>query len=321
MKLTKLFLWICGLFACLVAGEAVLRLSKRFPPPIYPPKSRHPELEAYEPIGYRLHPSHRTTIPYPPDHPRMILVVSNRDGFRASRELDEPDPRPRVVFLGDGFVSGDGNQESERFTNRLEARMPSLRMDNLAMTGFSPDLALRTLETFGLKLKPKLVVFCMYTDAYRRVRPEYDGSGFAIPRYELDSGHLVSVPYPRLHFWDLLSLSAATKKILWTYTNWQWDLNQAILDRYEQLGDEQPFQKAILFLPGTDDNSSDRKRRGWLKQYADRHGTPFLDLSDPMHKIGERAFIPGNPHYSPAGHQVIAEELERFFRDRHLPSL
>jgi hypothetical protein len=289
-------------------------------PPVYPPSLRHPELQAYEPYGYRLFPSRRTTILYPPNRPRTITLASNRDGFRASRELDEPDARPRILFLGDGFVSGDGVEESERFTNILETLEPSRRMDNLGMTSYGPDLMLRALEVVGLKLKPTLVIFCMYTDGFRRVRPEYDGAGFPIPRYKLESGHLVSMPYPRPDFWDRLSISVAANKILWNYTNWQWDLNQAILDRFEQLADQQPFQKVIIFLPGTDDTRADQERRSWLRQYASRHATPFLDQSDAVHKIGRQAFIEENPHYSPAGHQVLARELDRFLRERRLPS-
>jgi hypothetical protein len=245
--------------------------------------------------------------------------VSNRDGFRAGRELDEPDARPRILFLGDGFVSGDGVEEPERFTNILETLEPSRRMDNLGMTSYGPDLMLRALEVVGLKLKPKLVIFCMYTDDFPRVRPEYNGAGFLIPRYKLESGNLVSIPYPKPLFWDRLSMSAAAGKFLWNYTAWQWDLNQAILDRFEQLADQQPFQKAIVFLPGTADTSVDKDRRSWLERYAGRHATPFLDLSDPIHRIDGKAFIEQNPHYSPAGHQVIARELDRFLTERRLP--
>lgn len=294
-------------------------MSRRFPPPVYPPPLRHPELQPYEPYGYRLYPSRTATVLYPPDHPRTIVLVSNRDGFRASRELDEPDARPRILFVGDGFVSGDGVQESERFTNVLESLEPSRRMDNLGMTTYGPDLMLRSLEVVGLKLNPKLVVICMYTDDFRRVRPENDGAGFMIPRYRLESGHLVSMPYPKPNLWDKLSISVAVEKLLWEKTSRQWDLNRAILDRFEQLGQQHGFRTVILFLPGTDDTPGDQQRRAWLKDYADRHANPYLDLSDAIHKVGLPAFIENNPHYSPVGHQTIAHELDRFFTERRLP--
>jgi hypothetical protein len=218
--------------------------------------------------------------------------------------------------VGDSFVFGDGVEESERFTNVLETLRPSWRVDNLGMVGYGPDLMLRALEVVGLKLKPAIVVFCMYTDDFRRVRPEYAGTGFTIPRYKLKSGHLVSTPYPAPSFWNQLSIFVAAESVLWNRTTLQWDLNQAILDRFEQLADQQPFRKAIVFLPGTDDTPADQERRSWLRQYAGRHATPYLDLSDAIHKMGERAFIQNNPHLNPAGHRVVAQELDRFLSER-----
>src|ERR1700733_5274096 len=138
---------VAGLAICtLLLAEGSLHVFGKDAPPPYPPRLRHPELQAYEPYGYRLIPSRTTTILYPPDRPRTITLLSNRDGFRASRELDEPDARPRVLFLGDGFVFGDGVEESERFTNILETLEHSRRMDNLGMTSYGPDLMLRSLQ-------------------------------------------------------------------------------------------------------------------------------------------------------------------------------
>jgi hypothetical protein len=249
-----------------------------------------------------------------------VGLVANRDGFRASRELEEPDPRLRALFLGDSFVFGDGVEESERFTNVLETLRPSWRVDNLGIVGYGPDLMLRSLETVGLKLKPSLVVFCIYTDDFRRVRPEFAGTGFEIPRYEIRSGHLVSVPYPVPNFWNQLRLSVALRKILWDRLNWQWDLNEAILNRFGELASQQPFRKAIVFIPATADTRDDQRRRFWLRDYANAHATPFLDLSDAIHRIGDQAFITGDPHFNPAGHRVAAAELARFLTERGLLS-
>jgi hypothetical protein len=178
---------------------------------------------------------------------------------------------------------------------------------------------LRSLEVVGLKLKPAVVVFCLDTDGFRRVRPEYDGAGFAIPRYELDHGRLVTVPYPTPTFWNQLRISIALNKMLWEHTSRQWDLNKAILDRFDQLGDQNHFQRAIVFLPGTGDTPNDRERRTWLSQYAESNGIYYLDPSDAIHQTGTQAFFENNPHYNPAGHQVLAREIDRFLREHNLP--
>lgn len=317
--LSKLLLVVASLAFAALLCEMALRISGQFRPNAYPPQCLRPGLfEAYEPYGYRLIPSRRATYLYPRSNPRTLSLVSNSDGFRASRELDKPDSRHRILFVGDSFVFGDGVEESERFTNVLETSKPSWRIDNLGMVGYGPDLMIRALEVVGLKLKPAVVVFCMYTDDFRRVRPEYAGTGFLIPRYKLEYGHLVSTPYPVPNLWNRLSLSVAVDKVLWNYASWQWDLNQAILDRFEQLAVTHRFQKAIIFLPGREDTRHDRERRSWLEQYASRHATPFLDVSDAIHRMGEQVFIEDNPHLNPAGHRVVAGELDRFLSERVL---
>jgi len=320
-RLPELLLIAVSLPLAVLLCEIALRMTGRFRPYDYPPRAGiRLQFEAWEPCGYRLVPSTSSTYRVPPKDGRVITVVSNRDGFRANRELDEPDVRPRILFLGDSLVFGHGVQESERFTDVLQTRNPSLRIENLGMAGYGPDLMLRSLEAVGLKLKPFMVVLCMYTDDFRRVRPEYQGIGFLIPRFKIKSGRLVTVPYPTPNLWNRLYFSVAINKVLWSFTNWEWDLNRAILDRFEQIGDQQPFRKVIVFLPGTSDTPNDQKRRLWLKQYAEHHTTPFLDLSDAINKMGRQAFLEGDPHFSPTGHLIVARELERFLSEGHLLS-
>jgi hypothetical protein len=319
--LAKILLLAVSLVFVTALGEMTLRMLGRYQPAPYPPHNLRPGLiEAYPPYGYRLIPSRRTTYLYPRNspHPRTITIVSNRDGFRSSRELDEPDSRPRAVFLGDSQLFGDGVEEPERLTEVLATMRPSWRIDNLGMVGWGPDLMLRSLLVVGLKLKPSLVVLCLSTDSIRRVRPEFSGTGFLIPRYKLSFGHLVSVPYPTPTFWNQLRISVAVNNYLWNRL-WQWDLDEAILDRFGELAEQQPFQKAIIFLPGTLDTETDQKRRFWLGHYASRHATAFLDLSDPIHKMGDQAFIERDQHLSPAGHQLVARELDRFLSERIKP--
>jgi hypothetical protein len=253
-----------------------------------------------------------TTYRYPLHNPRHLNVVSDRYGFRNSRELDEPDERLRVMVVGDSFVFGEGVEEAERFTNVLESSQPAWRIDNLGMTGFGPDLMLRALEAVGLARQPDVVVFSMYTDDFRRVRRHYIGVGFATPRFVLQSGQLVTVPYPKPRPWERLRLYQILYRATWKYINTLWQLNEAILDRFLTLADVHTFTPVIIFLPGRGDTGGDKERRTWLQQYAKRHDTPFLDLTDPIHQAGQKAFIPRNPHLNPYGHQIVAAELRRF---------
>jgi hypothetical protein len=317
---TNVLLLLGALGLSFLIGEVMLYMTGRFQGPPYPPRCSRPELYApFEPYGYRLWPSRMMTYLYPAHNPRSLTVVSNSDGFRSSREFGEPDERTRVMVVGDSFVFGEGVEESERFTNILETIQPAWRVDNLGMTGYGPDLMLRAVEEVGLKSAPDIIVFSMYTDDFRRVQPQYAGAGFTIPRFKLESGQLVTIPYPKPKIWDRLRTVVAIRNIYWRYINAAFDLNAAILDRFLQLAELHSFAPAIIFLPGTTDTPFDKARRTWLRQYAQRNGTPFLDLTEPIHKAGQQqVFIERNWHLNPHGHQIVATELRRFIAEQVL---
>jgi hypothetical protein len=273
--------------------------------------------QEYEPHGYRLHPSHVSEYDYPMRNPRKLTVISNRHGFRSSRQFDAVDSRTRVLVIGDSLVFGEGVEERERFTDVLETMEPAWRVDNLGMTGYGPDLMLMALERVGLSVNPDVVVFVMYTDDFRRVHPYYAGMGFKIPRFKIKRGELIKTPYPELNALDRMHIFQTLYRVYWKYSDAQWELSQAILDRFLKLGKSHKFAPAIIFLPGIADTKNDKRRRYWLRDYTQNKQTPFLDLSDPIHNAGvNRVFIPKNHHLNPEGHRIVARELERFLVQR-----
>jgi hypothetical protein len=302
--------------AALASLELWLRWSGREAPPT---SCKRPELfERHDPHGYRLKPSRTIDYAYPPIAPRTLAIRANGDGFRG-RELREADPRPRLAVLGDSFVYGEGVEEAERFTDALERRQPAWRVDNLGLPGFGLDLMLRALQEVGLPLRPRAVLLCVYTDDFRRVHPRYAGVGFPIPRFELAGGELRDVPYPST-FFDRFRVARALARRLGVEagassaepSQSHFELNRAILDRFRALAAEHGFQLGLVFLPGRDDAPVDRERRSWLAAYAEREGVPFADLTGVLRAAGSAVFLERNWHYSAAGHELVAAELERF---------
>jgi len=286
-------------------------------PAPYPPTTTRAEMfQRFDPYGYRLWPSRVTTYFFPNKSGRQLTLASNKYGFR-ERDFDEHDTRRRVIVLGDSMVFGQGVEEEERFTEILETQESGWRVDNLGMTGFGPDLMLRALEEVGLGMKPDVVVFCMYTDDFRRVQPQTAGIGFPIPRFVLRSGQLATVPYPEPQFWQRLHLGVLLYQVYWKFSSVEYDLNAAILDRFLKHSRDHNFVPALLFLPGTSDNRTSRRHRAWLGDYAGRTGTPFLDLTEPIQGSKEPVFIQGDFHYNPQGHHTVASNL-RDFMNRHV---
>lgn len=311
----KLIVLSVALLISLFAAEIALRLTGRFPPPPTTFECLDPDLyEADEDIGYRLIPSRTVTHKYPRrKNPRELTIVSNRHGFRLQREFDEPDDRQRVLVIGDSFVFGLGVEHEERFTNVVEQLRPAWRVDNLGLPGWGADLMLKAFQSIGPAAKPDVVVVCLYTDDFVRVRPFYTGVGFPIPRYKLDGDRLTPISYPKRRLVDALHLTQAISKVRWTYTSIEWNLNEAILDAIHDQAQELDSQLLLVFLPGHFDTDNDQKRRFWLCDYAADRGLPYADLTDSVHAHPiEDLFIKDNFHLNATGNRLVAEELASF---------
>ena len=178
-------------------AEAGLRVFGAFEPPPAVPQPMRAELHRADPeLGYTLRPSTQTDYNYPVGSSTVIRLSSNSDGFRNDREFDEPDSRPRIWFLGDSMVLGEGVQADKRLTAVIERRQPAWRVDNLGMTGWGLDLMVRAYERISRRVTPDVVVLAFYTDDFRRLRPLYSGMGYPFPKFELVDGALVTVPFP-----------------------------------------------------------------------------------------------------------------------------
>lgn len=323
----NLVLLLFSLLVALLGAEGALRLAGKLAPPPYPPEAWRPELYTGHPeYGYALWPSRTTQYEYPPAQPRRLTVNSNSDGFRSTRELDEDDPRTRVLILGDSYVFGEGVEESERFSEILERLEPEWRVDNLGMTGWGPDLMLMALEAVGQKASPDLVIFTLFFDDFRRVRQRYAGMGFPTPRFELRDGRLVRVPYPRPKPWErwhlyhgILQALSGPNRPYSAPTDAEWELNEKILDRFRELGRERGFSPVLLYLAGPWKGAAQDRRTSWVRRYGEEHDVPWLDLTEPIQAAGEDSvYLHENRHYGPVGHRIIAVELHDFLT-RNMP--
>lgn len=303
-----------SLLVGVIAAEGVLRAFGAFEPLQYPPENRQPELYTHvEEFGYALWPSREMHYWYPPDAPRRIVVTSNAAGFRNAREFSARDDRLNILVVGDSYVFGEGVEEVERFTNRLEASSPDWRVDNMGIPGFGPDLMLLALEEVLKEVRPKVVLFCLFYDDFRRVRPRYAGLGFPIPRLRLVDGRLQKVPYAgaplwrRTHLFALLQSNGLFEdQPFAALTDEEWALNSAILERYLESASVHDFVPILLYLPGPWKGERQRRVLRWTREFADDHRTHFLDLSPTIHGAdGDSVYLPKNTHYGPYGHQLV----------------
>ena len=306
------------LFVALALALTLAEVALRFTHPLwvipYPPACFWPDrYERWDPYGYRLRPSRHMAEDYPPAAPRHLAIDSNAEGFRSARDIHEPDPRPRILVLGDSMVFGSGVEASERFTELLEASEPGWRVDNLGMVGYGADLMLRALETVGVDVAPDVVVFAVFSPDVYRVMPEATGVGFPLPRYTLVDGRLATLPYPDRPAWKRLRLVQGLRYVYWRYSGASLGINAAILARVRALAVQHHFTPAILYLPTRRDRWDDRRRSRWLAAWAAQHAVPFLDLSPAVAAGGgESLYLPEDGHWNPRGHRVAADALHPF---------
>jgi hypothetical protein len=265
---------------------------------------------AFADVGYHVWPSTRTCFRYPRRSHNIYPIVTNSDGFVSSRELGEPDPRPRVMLLGDSFTMGLGMPEGFRFSEVVEEIEPRWRVDNLGMGGWGIDLMVRALETFAAKAQPDAVVLAVYTDDFRRVDPRYAGQGYLLPKFRLRDGALVSEPFPEPSWWQRLRLGEAWRRVTTRGDRNRYELNEALVNRFDSLTKAHGAKPAILFLPGRGDTEEDRTRRRTLAGWASRLRIPFRDLTDPIHGAGvEQTYIADDFHWNEKGHRIAGEVL------------
>jgi hypothetical protein len=307
---------VLSVVAALTIVETTFRVSRLFGPPAGPQNPLLPELfEPNDDIGYRLRPSRHAVYRYPATSPEALPLVSNSDGFRSNRELDERDDRLRILVVGDSLVFGSGVRAEDRLTEQLESLEPRWRVDNMGMPGWGLDLMVRAIERFGPKAHPAIVVLGVYTDDFRRVVPYYAGAGYAYPKFELSGHQLITVPFPSPSFWERPRVVQFLIQSTWKLRRDRYNLNGALLDRYVKDAATIGFRPVVVFLPGSGDTQEDKQRRNFLAHWAAEHSVAYLDLSEPLHRADlGNIYLPNNPHWNAAGHRIVAGQLRNGLR-------
>ncbi len=116
----------------------------------------------------------------------------NSLGLRSAEiTRDKPPGTKRVLMLGDSFTEGNGVQQSETFSSRLQARLDDaglgqrLQVVNAGVGSYSSLIELLYLKTAGLELSPDLVILNfdlsdLHDDIQYARLAELDASGEAV---------------------------------------------------------------------------------------------------------------------------------------------
>jgi len=222
------------------------------------------------------------------DTTRLAKASYDRLGFRHVDADLTRDCAVRVLFLGDSFTDGVGVDDSQTFAS-LFGHLVRERMHvqacpiNAGVEGYSSLEESYILETFYDELeRPPLIVLMHYVN-------DVDD----------DEGAVLGGTIPE--------------------TDPRWKTTLSYLARIDTFARLAGARLIVAAIPSSRQFDSPQSRVNYqevLKRFCLRSGVPFVDLYDAIDRSGWRAaYFEDDPHWSPAGHRVVAEALLDAARD------
>jgi lysophospholipase L1-like esterase len=275
----------------------------------------------------------------------VVPLFTNSLGLRdeAARRIDGPAGRPRVLFLGDSFTEGVGVSFEQSFVGVLSARLPAVEFFNGGVMSHAPTLEYRTLRRVGPVLQPDLVVVLVdpsdvQDELYYEREGVKDADGeiqrFRCPRWRSAVkrsalGRLVGDAVRRL----LPGLAPATldesNRLAWADSDSELEgwgrrglerLSRS-LDRIAAYGAAHGSATAFVLYPwpkligSAAETPQVAEYRARIARVGAARGVPVLDLFPLFGPQDlDRLFIPGDVHWNPKGHELIAQHLAEFIR-------
>jgi hypothetical protein len=246
---------------------------------------------------------------------RTITAHHNSTGFRGAEHL--LGTRPAIMVLGDSFVWGYDVEESERFTEKLQARHPEWVVYNLGVSGYGTDQEYLVLQKYFDTYRPKVVVlvFCLVND---RVDNSWNATyGYYKPYFIKQGDHLQlqGVPVPRHE-----RVFAAEHPRLWKsyvvklFVRTWFKLTCPVCVKHDD--------PTAAILAEMDRYVRDRGARLLVGlEYGQRDMVRMLDgLNIPYVDLGTSNRYPANGnHWTPAGHTYVCDVLSKTLEQ--IPSL
>jgi lysophospholipase L1-like esterase len=306
--LRAIFVFTCVF--CLVVPELLMRCF--FAPPFYQREDVHTAAYLHEPeLGWFPEASSRHLYVTS----RAYAVTNNSKGFRDTEPVKSA--RPTIAFIGDSFVWGFDAEAQERFTDLLQAKHPEWNIRNLGVIGYGTDQELLLLERCFNDYKPALVflVFCAENDSKENcsnVRP----GGYYKPYFttNADGGLTINgVPVPRSDRLFVVNHPILCWPYLMQWAVHAWFRASMPAEFHNPHDPTEELLKAMHQLVSTNGASfvvgltSDCPP---VQTFLKSSGIACLDLST-TNRYPDNGF-----HWTPRGHQLVAEQIEQFLTSR-----
>jgi hypothetical protein len=257
----------------------------------------------------------------------------------------------RILVLGDSFAWGYGVEESERFSELLETSL-GVEVINAGVSGYSTDQELLWFRDEGVKYDADLVIL-VFTgndigDNYR----ELVNTIYYKPRFALEEGQLIlkGYPVPRANSQAKLIYFLSQRSalayflvqryfdLLSVYRNFKVDADKVDISISNTDSAREPFELTIAQLDEMRSIAKSKEAEfmivatdGWWNSPSGETYTDFIDtleageflVLDVESMAGfdpEAMHIPNDGHWSRAGHEFVAKEIENLIEKNQLPT-
>ncbi|NDC38732.1 MAG: SGNH/GDSL hydrolase family protein, partial [Proteobacteria bacterium] len=264
--------------------------------------------------------------------PFIGAVEINQNGFRASVDYAYPKPpgKFRIAALGDSFTFGMV-PNAHTFPAKLEALSQKLEVINMGTCAYGVDQMYLLYRSSAVQFDADLTVLALIGGDLQRVFLYKWLSGHGRPHFSLSRGELVlsNVPVPQrikpgsqnVHPMDFFQY-LRTQYFPPTPDQEQQTVPYRLVEEIYKLAaaNKRPF--LLLVLPELSDLDADREHRAALRQLAEKHTIPFLDLTEEFRKarntVGTQTLYLKDKHYTPEGNDIVARRLFEYISQRGL---
>lgn len=242
-------------------------------------------------------------------------AIHNSMGFR-DIEHTQTKSKPRIMILGDSFVWGyDVNQE-DRFTDKLQQKLPVYEILNLGVSGYGTDQEYLLLQKYFDYYKPDIVflVFCADNDIFdNSTNFRYDNYFKPYFIVEKDQLTLKGVPvnksisyYHTEHPFLFKSyLVRAIFKIYLGYSKIKIEVPDPTKPLLKTINSF-VINKQAKFYVGMQKNNAD------IETFLKQDNIAFVDLSN------DKIFKTLGFHWTPEGHTIVAEKIFKFLTEQEI---
>lgn len=263
-----------------------------------------------------------------------VSVSSDANGLRSfsSNAKQDPGDVTRIGVFGCSQTFGEGVNDDETFSARLQTILPGSQVLNFGVHGYGTDQMLLKLEKQGQAYDLDVVVLAFAW--FHLERNVNDFHFFAKPRFDLQTDgqlQLRNTPVPAPEELVKAAASRSDKRLvdhsvllrwMWQrYRNLQisglykdnseaWKLTKALVTRFVDTARQNGSRVLLLSI-----DESHPEMDALLEALADDVGAGFLNIGQLLSAAdtdGQQYRLQNDAHWNSAGHEAVAREIARF---------